>query len=187
VSRDFAHTQRNRKTKRNQKNHSKQSNLNIFKWIISGLVLGFGLAFLLYLQYGSHSESHDQKIKQPSIKQPTTQKYPAVKPPSKSDYEFWELLKNKEVQVTQDKTHHNEANTPKSYVMQCGSFKHEEMAQSLKARIALMGFSASIHQTKAKDGYAWNRVVLGPYKSKRKAESNRHRLEDNGINGCQIW
>lgn len=187
MSRDFARSKKKGNKKQNRKKNQPEKSVNVIKWLIAGLALGFGLAFFLYLVFSHQNQSEPTKNSKQPYTEKSKEKYPAVEPPSKSDYEFWELLKNKKVQVSNDKTQMDQTQSEKSYVMQCGSFKKLEMAQSLKAKIAMSGLSASIHTTQEKDGYRWNRVVLGPYVSKRKAESNRHRLEDNGINGCQIW
>ena len=71
--------------------------------------------------------------------------------------------------------------------MQCGSFRKLASAESLKAKIALNGYTAKISATDEKNGKRWFRVALGPYESKRVAESERHQLERNNINNCRIW
>ncbi len=72
------------------------------------------------------------------------------------------------------------------YLMPCGSFRDAQRAEELKAQIAFAGYESKINQVDAKSG-RWYRVELGPFKSKRKAESIRHRLQDNGFNFCKIW
>jgi len=72
------------------------------------------------------------------------------------------------------------------YLMPCGSFKNQQPADELKARIGMTGYSSDIIQTQA-DGNTWHRVQLGPFSRKRKAERIRHRLQDNDIIGCIIY
>lgn len=38
-----------------------------------------------------------------------------------------------------------------------------------------------------KEGSSWYRVVLGPYKFKRDAEKDRHKLQRAKIEPCAIW
>ncbi|CAK1782779.1 hypothetical protein VCRA2112O187_14490001 [Vibrio crassostreae] len=50
--------------------------------------------------------------------------------------------------------------------------------------IAFQGISSEIRK---KDGSSWYRVVLGPYKLKRDAERDRHKLQRAKIEPCAIW
>jgi|GEM_PF-295865 len=101
---------------------------------------------------------------------------------SKDDTEFTyhEALTNKkvDVEVTKPET----TNSNKSYIMQCGAFKQLADAERMKAELAFIGFQATI-LSKGE----WHRVRLGPYQSKRNAESDRHKLQNNNYQTCQIW
>ena len=70
--------------------------------------------------------------------------------------------------------------------MQCASFKSNAQAQSLKAKIAFLGIESKVQKAQGKNG-TWYKVILGPYKRKRSAERDRHKLKRNHINHCQIW
>lgn len=70
--------------------------------------------------------------------------------------------------------------------MQCASFKSNAQAQELKAKIAFLGIESKVQKVQGKSG-TWYKVVLGPYKRKRSAERERHKLKRNKINYCQIW
>ena len=72
------------------------------------------------------------------------------------------------------------------FQMQCGSFRQEQQAESMKAQIAFAGFPSTVRRTEGENG-VWFRVVLGPYESRRQATSDRNRLRQQGINTCQIW
>ncbi|MCG6202164.1 SPOR domain-containing protein [Psychromonas antarctica] len=95
-----------------------------------------------------------------------------------SQWEYEGLLKDKEVFV--DIPEEKKAGTP--YQMQCGSFRKQTDAESLKAQIAFQGLSSQVKKTGN-----WFRVILGPYDRKRVAEKERHKLQRARINGCQIW
>ncbi|SHI04792.1 SPOR domain-containing protein [Ferrimonas marina] len=72
------------------------------------------------------------------------------------------------------------------YQMQCGSFRTEAQADTMRATIAFQGMESQVRRTEGSNG-VWYRVVLGPYERKRAAEAHRHALQRAGINGCQIW
>ncbi|MCW1889477.1 SPOR domain-containing protein [Vibrio chagasii] len=57
--------------------------------------------------------------------------------------------------------------------MQCGAYKTSAQAEARKLDIA---FKVSRVKSVRKTGGSWCRVVLGPYKLKRDAEQNRHKL-----------
>jgi cell division protein FtsN len=71
-------------------------------------------------------------------------------------------------------------------LMQCGSFRKNEQAHELKAKIAFQGLEAQVRSSKGSSGL-WYRVILGPYDSKRLAEKDRHTLQRSKIIGCKIW
>ncbi len=94
--------------------------------------------------------------------------------------DYHQMLTNRELEVEKDPT--VAASTSKRYVMQCGASKVLAQAESMKAQIAFIGLQAEVAE---KDG--WYRVRLGPYSSKRAAESDRHKLQNNDFNECRIW
>ncbi|MEN4909776.1 cell division protein FtsN [Rahnella bonaserana] len=71
----------------------------------------------------------------------------------------------------QEKTQH--------FVVQCGSFKGSEQAESQRAKLAFEGFEGRITT-----GGGWSRVVIGPYNSRSGADSTLSRLKGAGISGC---
>jgi cell division protein FtsN len=97
-----------------------------------------------------------------------------------TEFTYHETLTNKKVDV--EVTRPKQSDTNKSYIMQCGAFKKLPDAEKMKAELAFIGFQAKI-LTKG----GWHRVRLGPYQSKRTAESDRHKLQDNNYLNCQIW
>jgi len=70
--------------------------------------------------------------------------------------------------------------------MQCASFKSNDQAQALKAKIAFLGIESQVAKSEGANG-VWYKVILGPYKRKRSAEKDRHKLKRNKVNYCQIW
>ncbi|OTA14813.1 cell division protein FtsN [Xenorhabdus vietnamensis] len=64
-------------------------------------------------------------------------------------------------------------------MLQCGSFRAMEQAESVRANLAFAGIESQIA---TKDN--WNRVVLGPYRNKPSAEKMRERVAGAGVPGC---
>ncbi|MCL1079201.1 sporulation protein [Parashewanella spongiae] len=104
-------------------------------------------------------------------------------PKPKDEWEYQNLLENQKIEVDVPK---KEVKPKRPYQMQCGSFRTEAQADSLKANIAFQGLEAEVRKVKGKTG-TWYKVVLGPYPHKRAAERQRHKLQRGNINGCQIW
>ena len=61
------------------------------------------------------------------------------------------------------------------------------MAENLRVQIVLANYEPYLKTTGEKNGNVWHRVVLGPFESKRNAETIRHRLREKDIMGCKIW
>ncbi len=101
--------------------------------------------------------------------------------PPKEKWTYVDQLENKQVEVGEYKVTQNGP-----YKMQCGSFRSQTQAESLKAKMAFIGIESNIHKARGKSNL-WYQVVLGPYKRKRVAEKDKHKLKNNKINGCQIW
>lgn len=71
------------------------------------------------------------------------------------------------------------------YLLQVGSFPSSADADSMKAKLALQGFSASV-QPVTINGQTWNRVRLGPFASAIELESAKQRLSSAGIHAIAL-
>ncbi|XES84408.1 cell division protein FtsN [Franconibacter pulveris] len=65
------------------------------------------------------------------------------------------------------------------WMVQCGSFKGAEQAETVRAQLAFEGFDSRIT---ANNG--WNRVVIGPMKGKENADGTLTRLKLAGHSNC---
>ena len=77
------------------------------------------------------------------------------------------------------------ATTPSSQTLgsvwlQCGAFKDKSNAESLKAKLAMVGLASSIKTEK------FHRVMAGPYKTKAEAEASLTQLKNSGISSCIV-
>lgn len=182
--RDFAKSGGKRRSGASQRSRKKADPvIPPWLWISFGLCAGLFVALLVYLH---HQEplpaARDPK---PTTKQPAKpkSKFEAV-PPSDTKpetYQFRDMLEKKTITV--------EVEPPVAkgaVIMQCGAFRQFEAADNLKARLALLGFEASIKES-VQQSSTWHRVLIGPYDSRREAENDRHYLQANEIHHCKIW
>ena len=65
------------------------------------------------------------------------------------------------------------------WMVQCGSFKGTDQAESARAALAFEGFESRITT-----GGGWNRVVVGPYNNRASADSTLKRLHGAGHSNC---
>jgi len=121
-----------------------------------------------------------EPVKTSKAKVPSKQVKELPKPP-KEKWTYVKDLENKEIEVGE-----YEVKEKGPYKMQCGSFRTQKQAETLKARIAFAGLEAQLKGVTGKSG-TWYKVFLGPYPRKRLAEKDKHKLKRNNINYCQIW
>lgn len=77
------------------------------------------------------------------------------------------------------KTQTAEKKDDRRWMIQCGSFKGQEQAETVRAQLAFEGFDSRITSNNG-----WNRVVLGPVKGKENADSTISRLKMAGHTNC---
>ncbi|CAE6880648.1 cell division protein [Vibrio sp. B1REV9] len=134
--------------------------------------------------YGLYLLNSDPEPEQPIVQQQTSTSKPKAKkdlpPPPEEKWEYVESLPNREVEVIAKEVEVSKI----PYVMQCGAYKKQSQAEERKLAIAFQGISSNVIK---KDGSSWYRVVLGPYKFKRDAEKDRHKLQRAKIEPCAIW
>jgi len=176
------------KNKKNTKNSKKavkgSSNMPLKAKLISLLLIILIGAF----GYGLWSLKTDPSTKTPLIEpaknssaNKNANKEKALPKPPKEKWTYVKDLENKEIEVGE-----YEVKEKGPYKMQCGSFRTQKQAETLKARIAFSGLEAQVKAVKGKSG-TWHKVFLGPYPRKRLAEKDKHKLKRNNINYCQIW
>jgi cell division protein FtsN len=87
-----------------------------------------------------------------------------------------------EVKVAEAKASDTKAAEPDStrYFLQAGAFRDREEAETMKGKLALLGFEARL-STVERDGNTIYRVRTGPFKQLDDASSARKRLADGGV------
>jgi cell division protein FtsN len=67
----------------------------------------------------------------------------------------------------------------RQWMVQCGSFRGAEQAESVRAQLAFEGFASHITTNNG-----WNRVVIGPIKGKQSVDNTLSRLKSAGHANC---
>ncbi|GMQ47852.1 SPOR domain-containing protein [Vibrio sp. 10N] len=142
------------------------------------LASGFG--------YGLYTLSNDPEPSkpQPTVTKPAPKPKPKpakpIPPPPEEKWDYVETLPKREVEVKAKE----QVVSKIPYIMQCGAYKTLAQAEARKLDIAFQGISSQIRK---KENSSWFRVVLGPYKLKRDAERDKHKLQRAKIEPCAIW
>ncbi|CDL79288.1 Cell division protein ftsN [Xenorhabdus cabanillasii JM26] len=139
---------------------------------------------LAEVPYNSEPVPRSHVLVNPPVQKPspeyTPQQNPVLQQENKPSVQF----QSPQAQIPRSQTS-NETSKPKTalnesrLMLQCGSFRTIEQAESVRASLALVGIESKIT---TKD--SWNRVVVGPYKSKDGAEKMRNRIANTGISNC---
>ncbi|WP_371374053.1 SPOR domain-containing protein [Thalassotalea aquiviva] len=152
--------------------------------LIIGLILLIVAGFGYFLYVISHNDNKVEvtEITLSSAKSAKDIDEDPLPEPPKEAWSYVEGLKHKKVEV---ETYEVEEKGP--YKLQCASFRNQQDANELKANIAFgVGLSSEVRPSNGSNG-VWYKVILGPYKNKRLAEKDRHRLRNSKINGCLIY
>jgi cell division protein FtsN len=154
-------------------------------WVIllSGMLFGLIIAAFGYLNGWVPKVEENNKPK-PQVSQ--TQSRPKIEDKSEElkkqpKYDFYEVLQDMEVVITDEEIQKTENRVPSKYLLQLSSFKNLKDAEGLKAQIAFTGQIAHIQSIKIKDTL-WHRVLIGPIEGSRKADVTKRSLEKNGFN-----
>jgi len=158
-------------------------------WLMTGVLIGLGLAYYLWSKGFIPQPQVDAAITEESIPVDAEEVAPATGEPKKSRYDFFTVLPEMEVVVPEQeiakKSQPKDAATVQSadkdsYLLQIGSFRAKSDAEQMKARLALLGITTRIQTVKVNDA-TWHRVRVGPVSGARQADAMRKQLADNGI------
>ncbi|MGR9046674.1 MAG: SPOR domain-containing protein [Gammaproteobacteria bacterium] len=164
-----------------------------WRWLLIVVVIALFAAFLMSLRDTSPESGRSVVTK----KLDTTQSKPVDKPkkqqtvkaePKKEEprFDFYTILPEKEVVVPdyEIKTRVREERVgkakPAKYMLQAGSFRDYKEADSLRAKLALMGIESRVEKAKV-GNVTWNRVKMGPYSQLSSVTTIKSRLKQNGI------
>ena len=160
-------------------------------WLLTGLLIGLMVALLVYLS-GQSGSGAGKIVTKPPVKK-SVAKTPKKKPVNNDGlrYEFYTVLPESEIVIPEDDINARDpegaarVKTGQRYVLQAGSFRKQTEADSLRARLALLGIESGIENVVV-NGDTWHRVRLGPYNSIRDVNSTRNLLARNNVNAILI-
>ncbi|ORU92426.1 MAG: sporulation-like protein [Cycloclasticus sp. symbiont of Bathymodiolus heckerae] len=188
---------------KNRVNHNnaqkKKKPIPGYWWLITGLLIGGFMMFLSDLeQTSAPTTTHIQK---PNILQNDVRdvkKKTNLAPPkpdpiasTKPRFDFYQILPEMEIVIPEHEIEERRRlegtgkSKPGTFIIQIGSFRKAAQADTLKARIALLGIE-SVVQTVNQSGSIWHRVKSGPYTSFRIVDKIQNRLHHNNIDSIAI-
>ena len=180
-------------------------------WMLSGLMIGLLIALLVYLSQQPGMSLSEKRVKpeETAAKKSVTEKIakPAEKTvqktvqktakPAKDEvvkdkgllYEFYTVLPESEIVISEQELIKRQSPAAQqkkhAYILQAGSFRQKPEAESLKARLALLGVESSVDKVVV-NGDIWHRIRIGPFVSVREINGIRNRLLHNNINSILI-
>ncbi|HUW27728.1 MAG TPA: SPOR domain-containing protein [Sulfuriferula sp.] len=158
---------------------------SLLSGILIGLLIGLASAIAIALWVSkSNPFTTREKPAASESKGKTATNPPATTPPAeeKPRFDFYKILPGNEAAMTDQDLHRNP--TPpagESYYLQAGAFPNSADADNLKARLALLGYEASIQTAEIPGKGIWHRVRVGPFNSMDELNKTRTALEQNQI------
>ncbi len=196
VNRDLKHLSAKPKTqaKKRRSGASRAAKRRQPGWLLLavGLVIGLAIAAVAYFSLRERQASLPPTETEPVVKAP-----PVVAPSPEQEavqeeaerFEFYHLLSQLEVVIPESEVKALQAQiAPKedvTYLIQAGSFRHYDDADSVKAQLALLGVEAEVQKV-ASRGVDWYRVRVGPFASSRQLNKVRNRIHAADINTMVI-
>ncbi|AFV00073.1 SPOR domain-containing protein [Simiduia agarivorans] len=171
MTQDFANR------KRRKQPSKKKSDVPGWVWLFTGAVLGAFVMFLVYL-------SDQPPAKQVAVAEaPKAETKAPEKTVPKPRFDFYKLLEESEVVVeTPEETRKQLAEQKTEqveYLLQVGSFKKAEDADSVRAKLILLNMDAKVEKVTVKSGETWHRVIVGPFDNTSAMANARSTLVSN--------
>ena len=167
------------RSKRNASPVVKESRAPGWLWLLTGVILGAFIMFLLRLN--DLREAPQSVAAKPKTEAPATETLEDLIPAPV--FEFYDRFKEERVEVPQYDTpqHRAKAQQTHEYYLQVASFRTREDADSLRARLLLLNMEAQIETSKLSSGEARYRVIAGPFNNKSELARGRDTLVSNGL------
>jgi len=163
-----------------------------------GFILGLAVAAAIAVYFFRTPVPFLNKTKPPEKAAPAGQglaDVPRAGTPeqAKPRFDFYRILPGQEEPVTREQLKQAAQNQAKSgapsselYFLQAGAFQNPADADNLKAKLALLGFEASMESTNLAEKGVWYRVRLGPYAKVDDLDRVRSQLAQNGIDASLV-
>jgi cell division protein FtsN len=152
--------------------------------LLVGLSIGLGVALGVFLHYHNAvpAEPTPEATVPPASAQASEAAAPAPVDPA-TNFDFYKMLPEQEVEVPKE-ARQTPAAVPAGLrgdvTLQAGSFKGQDQAEKMQARLALQGIESKI-QRFTLDDETWYRVRIGPLATVEEYETVRAKLAEAEI------
>jgi len=151
-------------------------------WLFSGYLLGIlsmGLLHLWQTPQQDISQAIDTVTGTKSVQD------------AKAEFIFYTQLRDAEIIVPDSPPNalretKAEKGQDEVFILQAGSFKNPQDADSLRANLLLLNMNAKVEKVSSSKGGTWHRVLVGPFQSSSKLAGARSTLLQNGIDNLVL-
>jgi cell division protein FtsN len=164
-------------------------------WLITGLLIGGFMMFLSNLEKApvQTAATTTKPIIKNDVRDVKKTIISETKPieNNKPRFDFYQILPDMEIVIPEHEIEERRRlegtgkSKPGTFIIQIGSFRKAQQADTLKARIAMLGIESKV-QTVNQNGSIWHRVKSGPYTSFRQVDKIQNRLHHNNIDSIAI-
>lgn len=172
--------------KRHDKANDSPKKLLGWVWFVVGLTLGVFGSFIVYV---SQVVPVDTKVttllNKPKPKTSKDNQAPAAK---ELRWEFHEIFPKSVVPIIEEygtDGRKTQITTPKSYLLQAGSFRNKKDADKLRGELILIGLTPTIKKI-TNDDKVWHRVLVGPLNTELELSRARSRLAEASIESIPL-
>ncbi|MCX8086844.1 MAG: SPOR domain-containing protein [Rhodocyclaceae bacterium] len=173
--------------------------------LLLGLMAGVLLSFAVVWYLNKTPLPFVEKVAKPEIKPAGDKPLPLpgkpgdkpIEPPAEKKFEFYEILEGKKAASPPGAASASSVDPPPAaptappasaapaesgqLFLQAGAFQKAADAEQLKARLAMLGFEASIAAAEVPEKGLMHRVRVGPFSSQAELNRARAALSQNGI------
>lgn len=183
MNHDFA------KKKKSKKSSASSKGLPAWFWLFTGIVSGLFIASLIYLsslsfqrtENGQTSHKENTKGLSEQIKEQAERMREGKEVLKKPTFEFYKRLPELTIDTPTIPEASTKTSGDKSYILQAGSFRSYQDADSLKVQLIMQGFDVQISSVKDSKGKDWHRVQVGPYNTQHKLSKAQDALASRNI------
>jgi cell division protein FtsN len=182
MPRDYAKSAPKKRKPATRSNSRKTVAKTNSRWpgILSGFVIGM-LVMYVYQTWDSRQEDIVKVFEDLAGDRQST--------PQKPSFEFYDMLQYSEVKVPDVEPEPLRGSVQADqnvYMLQAGSFRSAEDADSLRAQLLLLNLDARVEKTSNQQAGVWYRVIIGPFTSRSKLTGARATLFQNRIDNLVL-
>ena len=178
--------------------HKKRKHVSPWLGVITGLLIGLFVAFLVYIKMQSNGQPQQVFVKETlpaqsageDVRDVRKDDKATIPPPPEPRYDFYTLLPEMEIVVPEQEIRGKpeqgvrQVEQPGIYYLQVGSFKNGEQADRLRAELAIKGLETEVQKVTIDNNNTtetWHRVRVGPFSDLEPLNQARRKLNAGGI------